>query len=593
MKKLCQLVKTYSKDLIWLVLDLFKQYSASIPIVLFAGFVGVTLLAATFFLFLFLIQKLAAGKSIDLPFGQGELILDHMSVVEMALIGFGVFLLLFLSETAVYYSRKKTLNLSKLYAEFCSKRILEYISSPILTLGLYPKNIDLNKQALLRAGTKDSRICGIALRKILDSIVPVIVIMVSLGGMIYLNTLLSIIIAGILLIYVFFQARVSRQGARYSAKSEKNSPIARKEYSNLLDSFLSDNSKGWSAESTISESFRKGAIAESNLAYINRLVVIPHSRYVTGFFSAVIISILFIDIFSSINEQTDWSEIFIFLIALRFALVNLKQVFVNLTAINRTYAGIRKYIGLVEFLKSDSVSEFDPFVVCQFDHHNRSLPKSLTQVKIEKGSVYSIFSDLDNNRFGIIEFYKIISGNLDRALSMDFRKIRFISDNDIPQFATIDSLLWEYENFALLNDANGKLTNLVSSSLSIDKGLRLTPQLWNSIGKSERYILNLISAMISESDLIILDADDFYEELLTLEPILASQTNKAVFIIHHSNDNIVGKLKESLVFIISQHTLLGVGDSEWYGTVYDRIHINYSKVNEQKTLDDGLDIEDE
>ena len=168
MKKLCQLVKTYSKDLIWLVLDLFKQYSASIPIVLFAGFVGVTLLAATFFLFLFLIQKLAAGKSIDLPFGQGELILDHMSVVEMALIGFGVFLLLFLSETAVYYSRKKTLNLSKLYAEFCSKRILEYISSPILTLGLYPKNIDLNKQALLRAGTKDSRICGIALRKILD-----------------------------------------------------------------------------------------------------------------------------------------------------------------------------------------------------------------------------------------------------------------------------------------------------------------------------------------------------------------------------------------------------------------------------------------
>lgn len=595
MGNIFQLVRNYVKDLSWIVFDVFKNYYTKIPIVLISGFIGVSLLAVTFLCFLFFIRKLAGGEiiGIPLPFSTGELVIDHVSITGISMVGFGMFLLLILSETAVYYSRKKTLDLSKYYAEFCSRRIVELIGGPMITLGETKKDIYPDKLELLRAGTKYARICGIALRKIVDSIVPIITFLVSLGVMLYYNALLSASIIIILLIYVVFQAHVSRQGSKSTTKSEQKSPLARKTYSALIDYFLVENPDDRSADNRINDSFRKGAIAESNQAYINRLAVIPFSRLVTGFFSALIISVLIIGIVLSNAEQIDWNEIFTYLIPMRFMLVNLKLVFVNLTVINRAYTNLKKYIYLVNLLKPVPDSVLNPLSDYPVKKQNSVLPVSINQIRIGKGLVYSIVSDLSRSRFNILWFYKILSGKQDKPVSLNFDNIQFVSSRSCPKGQTVQELFTKYKNHQLQIGNDNNLTDHLASSLPFEINSRLTPQLWNSMTKSDKYIMSLMSAMISESEVLVLDSNDFAGDTSTLKSIMCSQTSKVVYIFHQSDNGFVGQLNEALLFVINDYALLGVGDRQWYETVRENINVNSKETNSAISPDDDLDLEDE
>ena len=133
--------------------------------------------------------------------------------------GIGVLLSLLLSAWLIYFSRTKGLILRRKYEEFCSKRILSLFGSS-LKVWAPPDQRFSDSSVIFRLARTDSRNIGRVLWILLDTIIPVMTLLISVGVLFYTNTPLTFLMLVLFGISSIFQYKISVMGAKNSSLRE-------------------------------------------------------------------------------------------------------------------------------------------------------------------------------------------------------------------------------------------------------------------------------------------------------------------------------------------------------------------------------------
>src|SRR3989304_1917626 len=217
------ILKIIAVDSIWG----FKKESF---LILITNFFGVFFQVWTIGLAIYYAHALEKGNNIKML---GYEFQTRNSIGLLFVCGMGALLSLLLSAWLIYFSRMRGLTLRRRYEEFCSKRVFALFGSN-LKIWAPPDKSFSDSNIILRIARTDSRNIGRVLWMLLDTIIPVITLLVSVGVLFYTNAPLTFLMLVIFGISSIFQYKISVMGAKNSSLREKYARGASLEYQQII-----------------------------------------------------------------------------------------------------------------------------------------------------------------------------------------------------------------------------------------------------------------------------------------------------------------------------------------------------------------------
>ena len=589
----------YTTFIRWFLHDSIWRFKFESFIILTSGILGVFFQVQVFGLIMFYAKHFSSGKIIE---HWGYTFDFRSSEWLLILVSISVFISLTLAALCIYISRVKTLNLARKYGDFCSKRVLNLISSS--PLFFQPsKNLYGPSKYLLKLSTTDSRFSNRVLRSMLYLIVPFLTLFVAMIILIYLEPLLTIIVIGLLCIYIISQYRISRKGATHSLSFELKSPQAVSEIRSIIDSFKYQPNY-YPDYIKINQLFLNGAVKEQMDAYEGRIKVVEYSRMLSmvnmAFTIAVIMAVMGSYI---ILEGVGWGRLLAYIIALRFAMTNIQKCFSLITSINRFYPQVRRYFN---FIQSFGSTETKTKIV-QPDDYKITAKKNLIEnsekkITLNIGDRVAIVSLMEPNRYSMATFAETLFNKNNYDLTEIAASMRFVSakhsysQSDLYSELNLDvktnmeSVKYWFPNEILWDKAKKSFPEFYST----------TPKknIWDSIEPEIKVIFSLISAANSDSRFILIDSESL--KILDKNQIsfyLDYFKDKIVFLTYTNDFCGVGINNEKSVVVIDEDGIIGIGSSSWFSnvrlSVEDRL-LSKSKKNKMvENDDDDFDDDDD
>ena len=559
--------KQYVKLILWLLKDSVLRLKKSIILVLVLSKVSVLTQAATFILIILYIRKLSVGEhSISILDEHRILLYPQSSNYYIYIVAVVIFTLIVLSEIGMYVSRRNTLNLDRRYNEICSRRVIENVSSEkIFSKDVIQQSL-LSKNVILRAGMKDSRCCGIVLRKLLDSIIPMLTVFFAFGILIYLNWKLTLLVLLFLCVYIILQASVSRKAAHYATTCEQISPIARRKFAEWIQYYQYASLPAPFSSSALDDLYHKGPLKTSLDAYIGRILTISESRLVTGLFSGLIFSLVFVFMAAKKSGSSiNWGVVLTYLIALRFALINLKSLFVQVTTINRMYPSVNRYFC---FLRSfEKTIDHKGPVPNQFDINvnGQIFSKSKKTVHLEPGSCMALITSYPLDRYSMGMILSSLFGMGTVEWGNAIRSVQFVSTKSNCPEKTLRAL------FKLPSDADWdiiafpkNLLDRIRNDLSNDLDSVIDTKRWKDSRPESRFLISLIHASMTGCKMMLVEGrglrllHNYFDEIRPLFD------HNVCIVTHDIQGCRVGDYGETTIAVIDGKECVGAGNLSWF-----------------------------
>jgi ABC-type multidrug transport system fused ATPase/permease subunit len=589
--------KQYVNLILWLLKDSVLRLKKSVILVLVLSKISVLTQAATFILIILYIRKLSVGEhSISILEEHTIFLPPQSSNYYIYIVAVVFFTLVVLSEIGIYVSRRNTLNLDRRYNEICSRRVIENVSSA----KIFSKNVIqqslLQKNILLRTGLKDSRCCGIVLRKLLDSIIPLLTVFLAFGILIYLNWKLTLLVLFFLCAYIALQASVSRKAAHYAATCEQISPIARRKFAEWIQYYQYAPLPAPLSSSALDDLYHKGPLKTSLDAYIGRILTISESRLVTGLFSGLVFSLVFVFLAAPKSDSSiNWGVVLTYLIALRFALINLKSLFVQVTTINRMYPSVSRYFSFIRSF-GKSVDPDGP-LPNQFDIKvNGSIfAQSEKRVHLEPGSCMALITSypLDRYTMGMVlsSLFGMGTPEWDNAI----RSVQFVSTKSNCPEKTLRAL------FKLPCDADWdsiafpkNLLDRIRSGLSDDLDSVIGTDRWNDSRPESRFGISLIHASTTGCKMMLVEGRGLrllHNYFNDIRPLF----DRNICIITHGIEGCrVGDYGETTIAVINGKECVGAGNLSWFESnkLFIKRYLHQGHAPLEDADDDEMDDEE-
>jgi hypothetical protein len=562
-------------------------------VVLGTGIVGVGCQVQVFALIIFYSRHFSSGELIHFA----GYTLDPRSSLELLAAGsLSVLLLLGISAVCVYVSRNGTLRMGSKYEEYCAKRVF-FLLGRHTGIPVTAGSGQCQGVAFLQRLVKgDARMCGRVLCMMMSLIVPGITLLCCVSVLFYLEAGLTLIIAVLGLIYLFCQYKVSRKVLEHSIRFERLAPLAGRELKQLIQhckyqSHTDENRK------KVENSFSSGPVRNQLDAFEGRLRATENSRLVSGLFMAVIVSLIILALGGSIiREGSGWGRLLVYVVALRFAMVNLQTMFTILTSINRFYPQmIRNYQFVISFQDHPN----DPGLLPEtYELHVKDtgrrhvLKGTRDPVIIHPGSRLALVTPQDMNRYALAQIMGGLLGEkAGRSAIFSVGVVTF--RQGCPQvplrrlLGLSGSAGWK--DVLLPEDLVSRLKGILGASLDI----MVKPGLWEKMGVEDKFAISLVAALNSDCQWMILEEKGLY--LLTQKypcDYLAGVNNKIVVIAFQSHITRVGQYSEDQVAVMDENGLIGLGSLEWFTDVRPGVRdmLQYSKKRYQAG---GNDMEED
>ena len=391
----CKLKDSLTRYIItfrWLLTDSVWRFRLQFFMICMTSFLGILLQVGAFGQVLYYARLLEQGEKFNFI----RQSFDVSSSIELFIV-FVVSILFFLllSSWLIYFSRSKIITLGRKYEEFCSKRIFLLLNSSFATGILDEATYD--DKILYRLSTSDSRYCGRVLRIITNTFIPIITFAVNFLVLLYINFFLTLVVFILMTISLLFLYKINVKGATNSnlmeqyarkAATEKRQIIARQQ---LVATPLTAMS--------IERSFISGEQKRYLDAFEGKLQAVFKSEFVSNVFFAIIISVILLMLGIFIfHKKAGWGELIIYLIALRYGLVNLRQVNKQLTSINRFYPQVRRYFHFIEAVKNNfnSHSVDDKYTITA---NSKFISKFYESYQLKAGNRIGLICSVELNRY--------------------------------------------------------------------------------------------------------------------------------------------------------------------------------------------------
>jgi ABC-type multidrug transport system fused ATPase/permease subunit len=325
--------------------DVVLQHKKFLALISFTGFTAVGLQAAGISLMYFYAKHLISGKKISLIFlsfnTRESIILLALTTACTALL-FGAAALL-----NFYYNSSLVKCGCQLEKQLISKLYSLLRNAPTFRAPVVAGSKE--ESSIIKVALGDSRSCARAYLMAVSSIVPCLTLISSILVLVYQNWLMTVILIPLGVLFFLFVYRVNVSGVENSKAFEKHSPPLRDSFrDNILT--LQNNTQNLLSETLAPELDNK--IDDYVNSYRNLIALPYRSHLVTDIFLAVTLSsVLFGLSASAILGHSEWSNIIVYLIALRYATGALKQTSARFTVMNRFYPQLARYSNFTKSLK--------------------------------------------------------------------------------------------------------------------------------------------------------------------------------------------------------------------------------------------------
>jgi hypothetical protein len=589
---------TRYKDFIsWLVPDSLWRRKWAVATILTAGSLGIAFQVKVFGLIVYYARHFSSGEMIRF----GGKVFDPRSSIGLLGIGsLAVTSLLLLSALCIFFSRRNILRMGREYEEFCGKRVF-YLLGKKMDLFSSAENSAGAYSYLFRLIKADSRLAGRLLRMLLSLIVPFLTLTAAIVVLVYLEPVLTLLIAGFSIIFLYYQYRISRKAAGDSMRFETLVPAAGQEYRGLLSHFrhqsLPDENRDM-----VDQLFIEGPVKKQLDAYEGRLRGVENSRLVSGVFMAGILGLISLVMGVGIIREGDgWEKLLIYLVALRFAMTNLQTTFSLITSINRFYPQVRRYFLFVRSVEGQSVGKYSDIARYQLRVEEKKDAYSIKDFavtgEVKPGSRLSLISSMKLNRYTMASLFKALLGEDQAAYQGALYTSRFaITGQSCPGMPLAKALGvssktgWQ-EMRAWFPDE--KMFALAKEKLpgNLDKPIK--PKVWEKLDAKLKFILGMFSAGQSDCQWILLEAGGL--DLLGPEQAgfyLDRFRDKIAVVVFDKNLGQVGSFAEDLVAVVLEEHLAGLGSVQWFEAARPSIETLLFKPDgkEQKA---GMFLEDD
>ncbi|MFP4120218.1 MAG: hypothetical protein ACLFWI_04235 [Coleofasciculus sp.] len=476
-----------------------------------------------------------------------------------------LFCLLF-SSWLIYFSRSKIITLGRIYEEFCSKRILLILNYSFAT-GILDE-VTYDDKIFYRLATSDSRYCGRVLRIITNTFIPAITFAVNFLVLLYINFFLTLVVFILIAISLLFLYEVNVKGATNShlmeqyarkAATEKRQIIARQQ---LVATPLTAMS--------IERSFISGEQKQYLDAFEGKLQAVFKSEFVSNVFFAIIISVILVILGIFIfHKKAGWGELIVYLIALRYGLVNLRQVNKQLTSINRFYPQVRRYFHFVEAVKNNfnSHSVDDEYTITA---NSILISKSYFNYQLKAGNRIGLICSVELNRYTLPFITNCLMRESSKSLNSTVSATWFVTSKykyiermpfrelvGLPPEYSWDNLEQDLKETELWNKIQEQLPDNLDKQISIDA--------WNQIDSELKFSLGLLTALHSNCYWVMIEESglrSLSEE--TKQYFLEHLSDKIIAIVFSKNIKNVGAYKENVIAVIHENNLIGLGSIDWF-----------------------------
>lgn len=257
----------------------------------------------------------------------------HLQTASMWL-SFFIFTLLGISAVANYFFQKLTVKYSGLAEATLIEKLID--KSQSVKLFITPKINGLScKDSVIRTITSDMRSVNRVLQVAITGIIPLITLVLSLSVIFYLNWKVSLLLTPAAFFYSFALFKINAKAIASSHLFDITAIKTRR-----------------SVASSILKSTKSRLDINSYIDSYNQLLLIPHkSSFINDFTIAILLSVVFFGVTHKSNlDRVYLAEMGLYLVALRYSIVCLKQVSTKLSIMNRFYPQTSRVRQLSNFL---------------------------------------------------------------------------------------------------------------------------------------------------------------------------------------------------------------------------------------------------
>ena len=556
----------YSTILKIIAVDSIWRFKKESFLILITNFFGVFFQVWTIGLAIYYAHALEKGNNIKML---GYEFQTRNSIGLLFVCGMGALLSLLLSAWLIYFSRMRGLTLRRRYEEFCSKRVFALFGSN-LKIWAPPDKSFSDSNIILRIARTDSRNIGRVLWMLLDTIIPVITLLVSVGVLFYTNAPLTFLMLVIFGISSIFQYKISVMGAKNSSLREKYARGASLEYQQIILRLKGTSIPLPEDESWFKENIFSGKIKQFLDAQIGRLKVVENSQLVSNILFAITIFVILLALGAGIILKGEgWGNLIVYLVALRFGLVNMKQSSKKITGINRFYPQIKRYFQFLENTITPPEADEKQPVSYLMTADTNPIKGSIASDNLCKGSRIGLVSTVELNRYTLAFIVGCMLGHSQQAVKSALSSMWFVTSKYgylpgalreslglSPEYSWQD-LHREMENAGLWNRVEEQLPHDLDKPISPDVWSRL-----DSVLKCALAMLNVINSnhkwvMIEEGVLQLFSETTFNFFMNRL-------SDRIMVIVFNKDTKTLGKYKEDIIAVMGSDNIIGLGSIGWF-----------------------------
>ena len=559
----------YSTILKLLTADSIWRFKKESFLILITSFLGVFFQIWTIGLAIYYARVLEKGENIRLF---GHVFQIRTSISFLIVCGIGVLLSLLISAWLIYFSRTRSLALKRRYEEFCARRVLSLFGSSFMIWSLSGRSFS-DSNIIFRLARIDSKNIGRVMWMLLDTIIPGVTLLAAIGVLFYSNAPLTFLMLVLFGISSIFQYRISVMGAKNSTLREKYARGASTEYQRIIlrqkgISIPLPENETWFGK----EVFMSGHIKRFFDAQIGQLKAIENSQLVSNILFAATMFVILLTLGSSIILRGEgWGNLIVYLVALRFGLVNMKQISKKVTGINRFYPQIKRYFQFVENTTTPPAINGDRVNDYCITTSTNTIDGSLASFKISKGCKVGLISSVELNRYTLVFIIDCLLGHSRQAVNNALSSIWFMTSRYEHIQGTFRESLglpgnYEWQDLCKeVEEIEAGLLDRLAAQLPNNLDEHIPPDKWNTIDKDLKYSIALLNALWSNKQWVVIE-ENVLQSLsdTTLNFFMNRLSDRIMVIIFYSNVANLERYRKDVITVMSKSEVIGMGSVKWF-----------------------------
>lgn len=317
----------FSSGFWWLVSSLWRSNASLTVAVIVAACFGVLISALSIFTVFALLNSVESGA--DAKGGLTALV----AFEEMPLVPVGVAVMagLLIGFSLVYWSKFKSVSLASSFHVYCAERIVHSFGGNLGT------DVDFGSQkqiqgAIYRLMTADCRQASMAVRRLLQSVVPALIVFPGFMVLFAIDAITTLLIIAVVVLVAPVFYRISVGATRATREFESLNPEVRDHGMSVVCA----HDTGESFIGTPGQPFMRSVDS-----FRRRFSSLVHAEFASHVVMVLGVGILLLSLGpEALEGKLSWSVVVAYLVVLRFSMNSFRQLFQVVATFSRLFPGI-------------------------------------------------------------------------------------------------------------------------------------------------------------------------------------------------------------------------------------------------------------